>query len=215
MGEAMGVYRVLVGKPEGKRPLGRPRHRWVENIRMDLQEVGCGYMDWIGLAQDRDGWRALVSAVMNLRVPWNAGNFWTSCKQVSCSRRTLHYGVSQSVSTKNFWILNLGVHTLTTRLYRSLDITTEPWLLSVWIIVQLPISQDDKSAYAVFAALYSLQGEWTGRTCCQATDYTFRICVVAFRPNRLQTHHVNIYSMFHLKYWQIYVAVSRFLLLRR
>ena len=69
MGEKRGVYRVLVGKPEGRRPMGRPRHRWVENIRMDLQEVGCGYMDWIGLDQDRDRWRTLVSAVMNLRVP--------------------------------------------------------------------------------------------------------------------------------------------------
>jgi len=68
MGEERGVYRVLVGKREGRRPLGRPRHRWVD-IRMDLQEVGCGYMDWIGLAQDRDRWRMLVSAVMNLRVP--------------------------------------------------------------------------------------------------------------------------------------------------
>ena len=69
MDEERGVYKVLVGKPEGKRPLGRPRLRWVDNIRMDLQEVGCGYMDWIGLAQDRDGWRRLVNAVMNLRVP--------------------------------------------------------------------------------------------------------------------------------------------------
>ena len=69
MGEEMGVYRVLVGKPEGRSPLGRPRRRWVNNIRMDLQEVGCGYMDWIGLAQDRDKWRTLVSAVMNVRVP--------------------------------------------------------------------------------------------------------------------------------------------------
>ena len=68
MGEEKGVYRVLVGKPEGRRPLGRPRRRRVD-IRMDLQEVGCGYMDWIGLAQDRDRWRTLVSAVMNLRVP--------------------------------------------------------------------------------------------------------------------------------------------------
>ena len=67
--EGRGVYRVLVGKPEGRRPLGRPRRRWVDNIRMDLQEVGCGYTDWIGLAQDRDRWRTLVSAVMNLRVP--------------------------------------------------------------------------------------------------------------------------------------------------
>ena len=69
MGEERGVYRVLVGKPEGRRPLGRPRRRWVDKIRMDLQEVGYGYMDWIGLAQDRDSWRTLVSAVMNLRVP--------------------------------------------------------------------------------------------------------------------------------------------------
>ena len=69
MGEERGVYRVLVGKPEGKRPLGRPRRRWVDNIRVDLQEVGCGYMDWIGQAQDRDRWRTLVSTVMNHRVP--------------------------------------------------------------------------------------------------------------------------------------------------
>jgi len=68
MGEVRGVYRVLVGKPEGRRSLGRPSRRWVDNIMMDLQEVGCGYMDWIGLTQDRDRWRTLVSAVMNLRV---------------------------------------------------------------------------------------------------------------------------------------------------
>jgi len=69
MGEEMGVYMVLVGKPEGRTPLGRPRRRCVYNIRMDLQEVGCGYMDWIGLAQDRDRCRTLVSAVMNFRIP--------------------------------------------------------------------------------------------------------------------------------------------------
>jgi hypothetical protein len=63
------VFRVLVETLEGKKRLGRPRHRWVDNIRTDLQEVGCGYMDWIGLAQDRDRWRMLVSSVMNLRVP--------------------------------------------------------------------------------------------------------------------------------------------------
>ena len=67
MGEGRGVYKVLVGKPEGRRPLGRPRRRW--DIRMDLREVGCGCVDWMELAQDRDRWRALVSAVMNLRVP--------------------------------------------------------------------------------------------------------------------------------------------------
>ena len=69
MREERGVYRVLVGKPEGKIPLGRPRHRWEDNIKMDLQEVGCGGMDWIELAQDRDRWRAIVNAMMNLRVP--------------------------------------------------------------------------------------------------------------------------------------------------
>jgi len=65
------AYKVLVGKPEGERErlLGRPKRRWVDNIRVDLQEVGCGYMDWTGLAYDRDRWRTLVSAVMNLRVP--------------------------------------------------------------------------------------------------------------------------------------------------
>ena len=69
MGERRGVYRGLVGKPEGKRPLGSPRRRWEDNIKMDLQEVGCWGMDWIELAKDRDRWRALVTAVMNLRVP--------------------------------------------------------------------------------------------------------------------------------------------------
>jgi len=69
MGERRGVYRVLVGKPEGKRPLGRPGHRWEDNIKMDLQEVGCGGIDLIDLAQDRDGWRAVVNVVMNYRVP--------------------------------------------------------------------------------------------------------------------------------------------------
>jgi len=63
------VYRFLLGKPGRRRPLGRPRRRWVDNIRIDLQEVGCVYMDWTGLAQERDKWRMLVSAVMNLRVP--------------------------------------------------------------------------------------------------------------------------------------------------
>ena len=69
MEERRGLYKVLVGKPEGKRPLGRLRRRWENNINLDLQEVGCRGMDWIDLVQDRDRWRALVNAVMNLRVP--------------------------------------------------------------------------------------------------------------------------------------------------
>ena len=69
MGQGRGVHRVLMGRPEGKRPLGRHRRRWEDNIKMDLQEVGCEGMDWIEVTQDRDRWRALVSTVMNLRVP--------------------------------------------------------------------------------------------------------------------------------------------------
>jgi hypothetical protein len=69
MGEKRNAYRLLVGKPEGRRPLGRPRRRWVDNIRVDLVEVGWGDVDWIGLARDRDRWRALVNSVLNLRVP--------------------------------------------------------------------------------------------------------------------------------------------------
>jgi hypothetical protein len=69
MGEGRGAYRILVGRPEGRRPLGRPRRRWEDNIKMDLQEVGWGGMDWIDMAQDRDRWQALVNAVMNVRVP--------------------------------------------------------------------------------------------------------------------------------------------------
>jgi hypothetical protein len=67
--EKRNAYRVLVGEPEGKRPLGRPRRRWEDNIRMDLREIGWGGMDWIDLAQERDQWRALMNTVMNLRVP--------------------------------------------------------------------------------------------------------------------------------------------------
>jgi len=69
MGERRGLYRVLVGKPEVKRPLGRPRRRWEDNIKVDVQQVRCGCMDWIDLAQDRDRWQTLLSAVINLRVP--------------------------------------------------------------------------------------------------------------------------------------------------
>jgi len=95
MGEGRGVHRVLVGKPEGKRPLGRPRHRWEDNIKMDLQEVGGGFGDWMELAQDRDRWRALVGTVMNLRVPKMRGISWLAAEPASFSRRTLLHGVSK------------------------------------------------------------------------------------------------------------------------
>jgi len=93
--ERRGVYRVLVGKAEEKRPLGIPRRRWKDNIKMDPQKEVCWGMDWIELAQDRDSWRALVNAVINLQVTKNAGNFLIIRKPVSFSKRTLLRGVSQ------------------------------------------------------------------------------------------------------------------------
>jgi hypothetical protein len=75
MGEGRCVYRILVGKPERKRPLGRPRCRWEDCIKADVQEVGCGGMNWIELAKDRDRWQALVNVVMNFRVPYQCGEF--------------------------------------------------------------------------------------------------------------------------------------------
>ena len=80
MEEGRGVHKVLVGKPDGKRPLGRPRCRWEDNIKMDLQKVRKGFGDWMELVEDMDRWRALVSTVMNFRVPENTRNFLISCK---------------------------------------------------------------------------------------------------------------------------------------
>ena len=95
MGEGRGVHRVLVGKPEGKRPLGRPRRRWEDNIKMDLQEVRGGCADWMELVQDRDRWRALVSTVMNFRVPKMRGISRLAAEPVSFLRTTLLHGVSK------------------------------------------------------------------------------------------------------------------------
>jgi hypothetical protein len=96
------VTRVLVGKHEGKRPLGRPRRRWRDNIKMDFQKVGCECVNLIELAQDRDRLRAIVNAAMNLPVPLNAGNFSTSREPVNFSSRILFHGVS-----KQAWIRNI------------------------------------------------------------------------------------------------------------
>ena len=95
MGDGRGVHRFLVGKPEGKRPLGRPRRRYEDNINMYLQEVGGGCGDWVELAQDTDRWRALVSTVRNLRVPKTRGISGLAAEPVSFSRRTLLHGVSK------------------------------------------------------------------------------------------------------------------------
>jgi hypothetical protein len=87
MGEKRNKYRILVGKLEGKRPLGRPRRRWVDNIKMDLREIGWDGIYWINLAQGRDQWRAPVNTVINHRVPLNADNFLTGCTIGSFSTR--------------------------------------------------------------------------------------------------------------------------------
>jgi hypothetical protein len=84
-GEKKKVYRLLVGRPEGKRPLGRPRRRWIDNIKMGHLEMGLGSVNWIGLAQDRHRWRALVNTVVNLRLPYNAGKLPSGCKTCGLS----------------------------------------------------------------------------------------------------------------------------------
>jgi hypothetical protein len=94
MGEKRNSYRILVGKPEGKRPLGRTRRRWEDNIKMDFREIGWGGMDWIYLAQDKDRWRALVNTVLNLWVPQNVGEFLGGCATGEYSRRAQLHGVS-------------------------------------------------------------------------------------------------------------------------
>jgi hypothetical protein len=94
MGKKRNAYRILVEKPDGKRPLGRPGRRWEDNIRMDLKEIEWGGMNWIDLARNRDQWRALVNTVLNLRVPYNVGKSLSSCATGGFSRRTHLHGVS-------------------------------------------------------------------------------------------------------------------------
>jgi hypothetical protein len=93
-GETRHAYRILVGKPEGMKPLGIPRRRLEDNIKMDLRDIGWGGMDWIDLDEDRNKWRALVNTVMNLRVPENVGKFLSSCATGGFSRRAHLHGVS-------------------------------------------------------------------------------------------------------------------------
>jgi hypothetical protein len=93
-GEKKDVYRLLVGKPEGKKPLERPRQRWVDNIKFNRAEIGLGVVDWIGLAQDRYRWRALVNLVMNLWVPQNAGKLPRGCTTCGLSSGAQHHRVS-------------------------------------------------------------------------------------------------------------------------
>jgi hypothetical protein len=113
MGERRGAYRVLVGKPEGKRPFGRPRSRWEDDIKKDPQEVRWSGMDWIDLAWNMDKWRALVNAVMNLRVPQNAVKFVTCLELVRFSRTLLH----RFSYVKSYHFINLQVSTAVTVLW--------------------------------------------------------------------------------------------------
>jgi hypothetical protein len=92
--EKKDAYRILLGKPEGKRRLGRPRRRWMDNIKMDLWEIGWGGLDWIDLAQERDQWRAVVNTILNLRVPQGVGKFLSSCTTGGFSRRAQLHKVS-------------------------------------------------------------------------------------------------------------------------
>jgi hypothetical protein len=94
LGEKRNAYMILVGKPEGRRPLGRPRCRWVDNIKMDLREIGWGGVHWIDLTQDRDQWRTLMNMAMNLQVPSNAGKFLSGCTISGFSRRAKLHEVS-------------------------------------------------------------------------------------------------------------------------
>jgi hypothetical protein len=98
MGEKRNVYRLLVRKPEGKRPLGRPRRRWINNIKMELLEIGLSVVDWIDLTQDRYRWRAFVNSVMNLRIPYNAGKLPSGCISCDLSSGTQLHRVSWLVS---------------------------------------------------------------------------------------------------------------------
>jgi hypothetical protein len=109
MGEKRNAYRLLVGKPEGKRPLGRPRRRLVYNIKMDLEEVGCGDVDWIGLAQDRNRWKALVNSILNLRVPRNAGKLSSGLTSSGLSSSAQLHRVSQLVIVQKIKVSNTFV----------------------------------------------------------------------------------------------------------
>jgi hypothetical protein len=101
MGEKRNAYRLLVGKPEGRRPLGRPRRRWLDNIKMDLVEVGWGDVDWIGLDQDRGRWRVLVNSIVNLRVPQNAGKLSSVLTTRDLSSSVQLHGVSSFVKRQD------------------------------------------------------------------------------------------------------------------
>jgi hypothetical protein len=157
MAEKRNGYRLLVGKPEGKRPLGRPRRRWMDNIKMDLLEMGLSVAGWIGLTQDRYRWRALVNSVMNLRVPENAGNYRVAAQLVA-SRVVVS---STELVSYTIIILHISlkplIYVLVLNEYTQFDTCTYPIHKSFMYTFTLC----EMSIYDGRLSIYPVDGKWS------------------------------------------------------